>query len=220
MAADCSCRAGGYGLFRGDFLLSSGVEWLGALGIIAVDGYRLEPGLPRLNVGLHDVFDGGFFGHVDGLADRSGKKRLSGGHHFQVPAPRDGATTIGCQGAIEHRQMLGQETWSALQAAIAIDVVDDLGHLFRRVVETHQRLRNGVVDDLHHPAADQTLVLDQSEIGLDAGGVAVHHEADGAGGCEHGNLGIFVAELFAVSQRIIPRTLRGIEQAKAERSRA
>jgi len=37
--------------------------------IVAVDGNGLETHLPGVDVELFDVFDGGFFGHVDGLAD-------------------------------------------------------------------------------------------------------------------------------------------------------
>src|SRR6185295_9718694 len=34
-------------------------------------------------------------------------------------------------------------------------------------------------DDLHRTATDELLELDQRQVGLDAGGVAVHHQADG-----------------------------------------
>ena len=60
-----------------------------------VDGYGLQAGLPGLNVGLHDVFDGGFLGHVDGLADRAGKERLRRRHHLQMAAPSDRASALG-----------------------------------------------------------------------------------------------------------------------------
>src|SRR3989304_3048394 len=48
----------------------------------------------------------------------------------------------------------------------------------------------GGVDDLHEAAADKVLVLDEGDVRLDARGVAVHHEADGAGGSEDGGLGV------------------------------
>jgi hypothetical protein len=64
--------------------------------------------------------------------------------------------------------------------------------------------RDGVVDDLDHAAADELLVLDEGEVGLDAGGVAVHHEADGAGGREDGDLRVAVAVLFAVGESAVP----------------
>jgi hypothetical protein len=43
----------------------------------------------------------------------------------------------------------------------------------------------GVVNDLDHAAANEPLLLYERKIGLDAGGVAIHHEADGARGREH-----------------------------------
>ena len=39
-------------------------------------------------------------------------------------------------------------------------------------------------------AADQLLVLHESEVGFDSGGIAIHHEADGAGWREHADLGV------------------------------
>ena len=64
---------------------------------------------------------------------------------------------------------------------------------------------DGVVDDLDHAAADELLVLDEGEVGLDAGGVAVHHEADGAGGGEDGDLGVAVAVLARRGRARRPR---------------
>ena len=57
-------------------------------------------------------------------------------------------------------------------------------------------------------------MLHEREIGLDAGGVAIHHEADGAGGREHGDLRILVAEFFAERERVVPGFLRGAEQRR------
>ena len=53
------------------------------------------------------------------------------------------------------------------------------------VAEALQRPRDRLVDDLHGAAADQLLELHQRQVRLDTGGVAVHHEADGAGRREH-----------------------------------
>ena len=78
----------------------------------------------------------------------------------------------------------------AFDGAGRIDMVDNLLGLLGRVAELDQRLRHGVVDDLDHAAADQFLVLHQRQIGLDAGGIAIHHEADGAGRREDGSLRI------------------------------
>src|SRR5438270_719544 len=77
------------------------------------------------------------------------------------------------------------------------------------VAELEEGGGHGLVDDLDHAAADQLLVLDQGEVGLDAGGVAIHHEADGAGGREHSDLRVAVSELLAVSERFVPALLAG-----------
>src|SRR5205085_2504105 len=50
--------------------------------------------------------------------------------------------------------------------------------------------RHGLIDDLEVPAAGELLELDEGEIGLDAGRVAVHDEADGAGRGDDGHLGV------------------------------
>ena len=83
-----------------------------------------------------------------------------------------------------------------------------------RVAELEQRGGHGAVDDLDHAAADQLLVLHQAQLGLDAGGVAVHHEADGAGGSQHGDLGVAVAVFFALGQRRVPDLCGGLLQLR------
>ena len=75
-------------------------------------------------------------------------------------------------------------------------------------------MRHGVIDDFDHAAADQPLVFHERKVRLDAGRVAVHHEADGACGREHGNLRVLVAELFAKLERIVPSLLRGAENLR------
>ncbi len=91
-------------------------------------------------------------------------------------------------------------------------------HLLRRVAELDQRLRHGVVDDLDHAAADQLLVLHQRQIRLDAGGVAIHHEADGAGGREHGGLRVAEAAPSRRARRHRSSTLRQPRTDPAERA--
>ena len=75
------------------------------------------------------------------------------------------------------------------------------------VAELEEGSGDGVVDDLDHAAADELFVLDEGEIGLDAGGVAVHHKADGAGGGEDGDLGVTVAVLLAEGEGGVPGVL-------------
>ena len=51
-----------------------------------------------------------------------------------------------------------------------------------RVAQAHAGLGDGPVDQLEVAAAGQLLELHQGEVGLHPGGVAVHEQADGAGG--------------------------------------
>src|SRR5262249_31969461 len=69
--------------------------------------------------------------------------------------------------------------------------------------------RHGLVDNLHHPAADQLLVFHERDVRLNASGIAVHHEADRTGRREHGRLRVAIAMLLTEFYRIIPGTLRG-----------
>ena len=128
------------------------------------------------------------------------------------------AAAGGRQRAIENRQMLGLEPRRAFDGAGLVDVRNDLRGLLGRIVQAHQGLGHGVVDDLHDAAADQLLVLHQRQIGLDARGVAIHHEADGAGGRQHGGLRVLVAVLFAQRERRRPRTCAPPSAAPAGRS--
>ena len=88
----------------------------------------------------------------------------------------------------------------------------DLGDLGFAVAERAQGLRHRAVDDLPVAAAGQLLELHQREVGLDAGGVAVHHQADGAGGRDHGGLCVAVAVAFAELQRLVPGGLGVLDQ--------
>ena len=53
-------------------------------------------------------------------------------------------------------------------------------------------------------AAGELFEFHQGEIGLDAGGVAIHHQADGAGRGDHARLRIAVAVRLAERQRAVP----------------
>ncbi len=100
----CASRCGGLRLLRGVLFIAGSGERLRAFRVVAIDGHGLHAQLPGLNIRLHDVFDRGIFGHVDGLADSAGEKGLGRRHHFQVAAPGDGTPADGCERAIENRQ--------------------------------------------------------------------------------------------------------------------
>ena len=102
--------------------------------------------------------------------------RLDGGHHPDVAHRADRALA---HRAVEHLVVLGPQAGGVHHVAVLGDVLGDRLDLLVRVAEVLQRARHGLVDDLHGAAADQLLELDQGQVGLDAGGVAVHHEADG-----------------------------------------
>ena len=131
----------------------------------------------------------------------------------------DGARALGrLEGAIEDGEMLVFDVRRAFDGAGRVDVADDGVGLLVGVAELEERGGHGVVDDLDHAAADQLLVLHQREVGLDAGGVAIHHEADGAGGSEHGDLAVAVAVLFAVGEGFVPALFAGFVDAESGRS--
>ena len=124
---------------------------------------------------------------------------------------------VGLKRAVEDRQVLVLDGGRAFDGAGGVDVADDGVGLVGGVAELEQRGGHGVVHDLDHAAADQLLVLHQRQVGLDAGGVAVHHEADGAGGRQHRDLRVAVAELLAVLQGLVPGLLAGLVAAPQER---
>jgi hypothetical protein len=65
--------------------------------------------------------------------------------------------------------------------AMAGGIAHDLCDLVLAVSEPTQSCRDSLVDDLEEAATGQLLELHHGEIGLDAGRVAVHDEANGAG---------------------------------------
>ncbi len=144
-------------------------------------------------------------GHVDRLRDRPGDERLGRGHHQDVGLPGDVAGAVRrLERGVEDRQVLGLEIGGPFDRVFLVDVVDDRGDLRRAVAEGIEGLGHGLVDDLHHPAAGQLLVFDQGDVGLDAGRVAVHHEADRPGRGEHRGLGVAEAVTPALDQHFVP----------------
>ncbi len=91
------------------------------------------------------------------------------------------------------------------QIAVADRVGHDLGDFVFGIAEHAQRFRHGAVDDLEVAAAGKLLELHQREVGLDAGGVAIHHEPDRAGRRDHARLRIAIAVGFAERDARGPR---------------
>ena len=92
-----------------------------------------------------------------------------------------------------------------VEGAVADGIGVDLGDLALGIAERAQRLGHGAVDDLEVAAAGELLELHQREVGLDAGGVAIHDEADRAGRRDHGRLRVAVAVLLAERDARGPR---------------
>ena len=101
---------------------------------------------------------------------------------------------------------------AAGQAARALAVADDVVDLAVGVAEPMQGAGHRLVDDLEVAAAGELLELDQREVGLDAGRVAVHDQADRAGRGDHGDLGVAVAVLLAELQGLVPSAAGRVEQ--------
>ena len=72
------------------------------------------------------------------------------------------------------------------------------------VTEGGERPGHHPVDDLETAPTGQLLELDQGEVGLDAGGVAVHHKPDGARGRDDADLGVAEAVFQAQLQGLVP----------------
>ena len=149
------------------------------------------------------------------LADGAGDERLDGGHHLHVPHVVDGVVA---HGAGEHRQVVDPQAGSAEDRLVLVDVGDDRLDLLRRVAEPPQRPGDRLVDDEHRPAADELLGLGQRQVGLDAGGVAVHHQADGAGRGQHRRLRVAHAVDLAELDGLVPRLVGSGEDFSGTRA--
>ena len=193
--------------------LLAGRQRLAALRVVAVDRDRLEAELPALEVDLLDLLGRGGLGHVDGLADGATDERLDRAHHPDVAHVVDGPLAVGrLERAVEDRQVLWLEVRRALDGLVLGQVGEDLVDLFGAIAELAQRGRDGLVDDLEEALADQLLVLDERDVGLDPGRIAIHHEGDRAGRGEDGDLGVPVAVLGAERERLVEDGRGGLEQ--------
>ena len=131
---------------------------------------------------------------VDGLGDRPGQERLAGRHHPHVTHRRE---RPGTHRGVEHLVVLRLADPAHRSRGRARRCSSTIASTcLRDVAELLQRPRDRLVDDLHRPAADELLELDQREVRLDAGRVAVHHETDGPGRRQHRGLGVAEAVLL------------------------
>ena len=195
-------------------LLRVGAQRLRGLRAVAVDRERLDAEAPGLDVGVGDVVDRRVVRHVDRLRDRARDERLDRAHHLDVAHVRDRALA---DRDVEHRQVLVREAGRADDRGVLVDVRLDLLDLLVGVAERLERQRDRAVDDRHRAAADELLELDEREVGLDAGRVAVHEERDRPRRREHRRLRVAVAERLAELDGLLPRAPRGVEQRRCPR---
>src|SRR5262249_54356956 len=134
------------------------------------------PELPPLEVDLLYILKFGAFRHVDRFAYGPAEPWLDGGHHPDVAHRADRPLA---HGAVEDLVVLLAQPGRVHHVPVLGDVLGDRLDLLRLVAKALQSTRNRLVDDLHGPAADELLELDQRQIRLDASGVTVHHEAYG-----------------------------------------
>ena len=123
------------GIQRRGLLLGvhAGIQWLRALGAVAVDGHGFDALAPALGVGLGNLLDGGLLGQVDGLGDCAGEERLRGGHHLHVAHVMNRAGALQrLEAAIEDGQVLGLDARRALDGAGGVNVADDGVHFVVR----------------------------------------------------------------------------------------
>jgi hypothetical protein len=90
------------------------------------------------------------------------------------------------------------------ERAVAHGIGLDFREVGFAVAERAQGFRHRAVDDLEIAAAGELLELHEREVGLDARGVAIHHEADRARGRDHRRLRIAEAVLLAELDRLVP----------------
>ncbi len=101
-------------------------------------------------------------------------------------------------------QLLVAQRRRVLERGVADGIARDRLDVARPVAEGPERLGHGAVDDAEIAAARELLELDDGEIGLDAGGVAIHHEAGSAGRRDHGRLRVAVAVALAQREGDVP----------------
>src|SRR5262249_27875647 len=142
-------------------------------------------------------------------------ERLHCAHHLEMSVVVNGAGTgPRLERAIEYCQVQVGKMWRALDGLVFVEVLDDFLDLARVVTNPLQRARYGAVDDLQHPAAYQLLVFDERDVGLDAGGVAIHHEGNCSGRRDNGCLRVAKAALLADLERIVPGIARRSQQVE------
>ena len=182
---------------------------LGHLAVVPVDGHGLDAETPGVDVQLLHVLDRHVLGHVDRLGDGAADEGLHRPHHADVARVVDGVVA---HGAGEDGQVLGGDVRRTEDRHVLVDVGHDVLGLLDPVAQLGQRPGHRLVDDRHRAAADELLGLDQTEVRLDAGGVAVHQQADGSSRRQHAGLRVAHAVRLGQVDRPVPGLLGRGEQ--------
>src|SRR2546428_2901056 len=101
---------------------------------------------------------------------------------------------------------------SALNRVILLKITQSLPRLASRVSEFLQAVRDRAVHYLDDSAAHEPRVLDQGNIRLNPGRVAVHHERNRPRRRDHGYLCVLEAEPLTQRESLVPRPYRSINQ--------
>ncbi len=111
------------------------------------------------------------------------------------------------ESAIKNTQMFAQQIRSTFDGVMFLDVLQNVLNLFFGITQALQGGSYRIVYQLDLAAANQLFVLDQGNVRLDTGGIAIHHEADGAGRGNDRDLRILKAVALSHFQRIGPNFL-------------
>ncbi len=185
------------------------------LRVLAVDRNRLASNLPPFLVGIGNVVGVGILGHVYRLANGPRDERLHRAHHFDMAQVVNGPLAVGGRKrAVEYRQVLVFELRRALNGVVLVDIGNDRLDLIVGVAQPVQRQRHGLIHDLEHALAiaREQLVLHECDVGLNAGGIAIHEEANGTGRCQHRSLRIAIAVALAQRHHALGALVCGFEQ--------
>src|SRR5467141_2058811 len=101
---------------------------------------------------------------------------------------------------------------STLNRVVILKIAQNLVGVGDRVSQSPQGFWNCTVCDLDYSATHQPLVLDQGDVRLNAGRIAVHHEGDRPRRRDHRYLRVLETEPLAERQSLIPRAYCGVNQ--------
>ncbi len=110
------------------------------------------------------------------------------------------------------RQGFGVDVGGAVKRCPAFGVINDVANLVFRVIEVAQGHRDGLVDDFEVASSGEFLEFDQRKIRLNAGGVAIHNQTNGARRGQNRGLCVAIPVGFAEAQGIIPGVAGCFEQ--------